>query len=61
VPPEPARDDQRLANIAWLTTELMVAEAPKDEHDHPPMPGGFAERPAAGIKRHGIGVGHEIG
>jgi chaperonin GroEL len=33
---------QNAASVAGLllTTEVMVAEAPKDEHDHPPMPGG---------------------
>jgi chaperonin GroEL len=33
---------QNAASVAGLllTTEVMVAEAPKEEHDHPPMPGG---------------------
>ena len=33
---------QNAASVAGLllTTEVMVAEAPKDEHDHPPMGGG---------------------
>jgi chaperonin GroEL len=33
---------QNAASVAGLllTTEVMVAEAPKKEHDHPPMPGG---------------------
>src|SRR5262245_23519208 len=33
---------QNAASVAGLllTTEVMVAEAPKEEHEHPPMPGG---------------------
>ena len=33
---------QNAASVAGLllTTEVMVAEAPKEEHDHPQMPGG---------------------
>jgi chaperonin GroEL len=33
---------QNAASVAGLllTTEVMIAEAPKKEHDHPPMPGG---------------------
>jgi chaperonin GroEL len=33
---------QNASSVAGLllTTEVMVAEAPKKEHDHPPMPGG---------------------
>jgi chaperonin GroEL len=33
---------QNASSVAGLllTTEVMVAEAPKEEHDHPPMPGG---------------------
>jgi chaperonin GroEL len=33
---------QNAASVAGLllTTEVMVAEAPKEEHDHAPMPGG---------------------
>jgi chaperonin GroEL len=33
---------QKAASVAGLllTTEVMVAEAPKEEHDHPPMGGG---------------------
>ncbi len=34
---------QNAASVAGLllTTEVMVAEAPKEEHEHPPMPGGM--------------------
>jgi len=34
---------QNAASVAGLllTTEVMVAEAPKKDHDHPPMPGGM--------------------
>jgi chaperonin GroEL len=34
---------QNAASVAGLllTTEVMVAEAPKEEHDHPSMPGGM--------------------
>ena len=34
---------QNAASVAGLllTTEVMVAEAPKEEHDHPPMGGGM--------------------
>jgi chaperonin GroEL len=34
---------QNASSVAGLllTTEVMVAEAPKKEHDHPPMPGGM--------------------
>jgi chaperonin GroEL len=34
---------QNASSVAGLllTTEVMIAEAPKKEHDHPPMPGGM--------------------
>ena len=34
---------QNASSVAGLllTTEVMVAEAPKKDHDHPPMPGGM--------------------